>query len=263
MTFELHQFVILFFVGIFAGFMNVMAGGGSMITLPILAAYMPGPMANGTNRVAILLQNCTACGSYYRQKVAEPKLSFTFALCALPGALIGAHFGTKLEGPMFNYVLAGVMIMVLIYMIVSQYRRKKAGHVPNEQPTQDAPPPSRAKKLTGYLLMFIVGLYGGFIQAGVGIVIMASLNGALDMTLVRANIHKVFIIAAYTLVALLVFGLSGDIYWTAGLCLAAGNSIGAIVATRVNLKGGDRFIRVILYLVIIAMAAKLLYENFH
>ena len=274
MTLSILQLFFLFVVGCLAGFMNVMAGGGSMITMPILRFMgMPGPMANGTNRIAILLQNFTACGSYCRQKAAEPKLSLTLGLCAVPGALIGAYFGTKLEGDMFNYVLAGVMVLVLIYMIVTQRQKKRRAKKQAENASAaqasdrsspgvlDVQELSRGKSILGHLLMFGVGLYGGFIQAGVGIIIMTCLNGVLDMSLVRANIHKVFIVGIYTVVALSVFGFTGDIYWTAGICLAVGNSLGAIVGTRVNLSGGDRVVRVILYLVIIGMAAKLIFET--
>ena len=258
MTLDIAHLVILFFVGCLAGFMNVMAGGGSMLAMPVLVFMgIPGPMANGTNRIAILIQNCAATASYARQKVAEPRLSFTLGLCALPGAVVGAYFGTKLDGALFNYVLAGVMVMVLVYMILS-HRRKARLDKKKTADIHDHPRPTRSQNLAGHLLMFGVGLYGGFIQAGVGIIIMASLSGAMGMTLVRANIHKVFIIGLYTLVALAIFSLSNDIYWTAGLCLACGNTLGAIVATRLNLHGGDRLIRAILYLVILAMAANLI-----
>lgn len=322
MTLDIYQLIFLFVIGCLAGFMNVMAGGGSMIAMPILVFMgMSGPMANGTNRIAIILQNLTASTGYYRQKVAEPKLSFTLGLCAVPGAMIGAYFGTKLDGAMFNYVLAGAMVFVLIYMIVSQRLKKRrlkkeraakqSGSVSCRQGFDDQAPDgqasndrastnqafndqafndqaseghsfsnqtphaqildvldvldgqefSRKRTIIGHLLMFAVGFYGGVIQAGVGIVIMACLNGAFGMTLVRANIHKVFIIGFYNLVALAIFGLSGDIYWTAGLCLACGNSLGAIAGTRANLSGGDRVVRIILYLVIVAMAGKLILQN--
>ncbi|MGD9126269.1 MAG: sulfite exporter TauE/SafE family protein [Planctomycetia bacterium] len=264
MTLTIAQLALLFGIGLVAGFLNVMAGGGSMITMPVLVFMgFSGPLANGTNRIAILVQNLAASGGYYRQKAAEPKLSLTLSLCAIPGAVIGAYFGTKLEGALFNYVLAGVMIFVLIYMIFSQ-RQKKRLEKTSDSPTDNLSAPAnltRAQNLAGHLLMFGVGLYGGFIQAGVGILIMACLGSAMGMTLVRANIHKVFIIGFYTLVALTIFGIHGHVYWTAGICLACGNAIGALVATRVNLRGGDRVVRIILYLVILAMAAKLIYVN--
>lgn len=266
MTLDTYQFVLLFFIGCFAGFMNVIAAGGSMISMPALVFMgIPDSTANGTNRIAILIQNITASADYYRQKAAEPKLSFTLGLCSLPGAIIGAYFGTKLKGPLFNYVLAAVMILVLIYMLVSRhYQKRRRQTSSSDSPTLDHFPGqelSRKRNIAGHFLMFFVGLYGGFIQAGVGVVIMACLNSAMGMTLVRANIHKVFIIGFYTLAALAIFGLSGDIYWLAGICLACGNSMGALVGTRVNLRGGDRVVRVILYLVIVIMAGQLILQN--
>ena len=120
---DLWQLILLALIGCLTGFINVMAGGGSLLTMPVMVFMgMPGPLANGTNRVAILAQNITAVAGFFRQGFSDFKLSLSLSLCALPGALIGAYFGTKLQGLWFNRVLAGVMITVMVLMSVKKHR---------------------------------------------------------------------------------------------------------------------------------------------
>ena len=101
------------------------------------------------------------------------------------------------------------------------------------------------------------GFYGGFIQAGVGFILMAVLHGVLGLDLVRVNMHKVFIVGLYTLAALLIFAIKGQVLWSAGLVLAVGNALGGWIATRLALKKGEGLIRWILYVTLLVMAIKL------
>jgi uncharacterized membrane protein YfcA len=229
-----------------------MAGGGSLITLPILVFMgQDGPVANGTNRVAILIQNVVATAGFAEQGLSDFKLSLSLAVCALPGAVLGAYVGTRVGGVWFNRILAGVMLLVLFLMSRKKKRAADPGHEKGGQ--------SRWRRVVpAHLLMATAGFYGGFIQAGVGFILMAVLHGVLGIDLVRVNMHKVFIVGIYTLAALLVFASKSQVLWSAGLVLAAGNALGGWIATRLALKRGERLIRWILYVALVAMAIKLL-----
>ena len=115
--------------------------------------------------------------------------------------------------------------------------------------------------LWGHLCMVAAGFYGGFIQAGVGFILMALLHRVMGLDLVRVNMHKVFIVLVFTSSALITFALSGQVWWIVGLALAAGNATGGWIGTLVAVKKGERWIRVIFYIAISAMAIRLLVMN--
>ncbi len=247
---DLWRELILAVVGVAAGFLNVMAGGGSLLVMPVMVLMgIPGPAANGTTRVAILAQNISATAGFRRKGFSNVRLSLTLAACALPGAIVGAWFGTQLEGVWFNRVLAGVMIGVLVLMAT--------GRKPS--PTSGSPAPtSRRRMIIGHVLMVGAGLYGGFIQAGVGFILMAILHRVMRIDLVRVNMHKVFIVGVYTIAAIAIFAARGSVLWTTGLALAAGMALGGWIGSHVAVGRGERFIRIIFNLALVALAAKLL-----
>ncbi len=248
--FELWQAALLAAAGIVAGFLNVVAGGGSLLTVPILVFMgLPGPVANGTNRIGVLAQNLTAIAAFFRRGFSEFKLSLSLAACSVPGALAGALLGTELEGEWFNRILALVMVGVMLIMHFDKGTRECPG---NYQPTP-------AQLARGHLLMVAVGFWGGFIQIGVGFIIMPVLNRAMGLDLVRTNMHKVFIVAVFTLVALMVFASRVELVWLAGLALAAGNAIGGYLGAHFTVTQGEKLIRLILNLVLIAFIIKLLF----
>jgi uncharacterized membrane protein YfcA len=249
MELELWHAGLLFAVGIVAGFLNVMAGGGSLLTVPVMVFMgLPGPVANGTNRIAILAQNLTAIATFARQGFQDFRLSLSLAACAIPGAVAGAFLGVHLEGIWFNRALALIMLGVLLVM---HFDRGTKERPENYQPT-------RRQLLNGHLLMIGVGFWGGIIQLGIGFIIMPVLNRVMGLDLVRTNMHKVFVIAAYTVVALLIFASQVELVWMVGLALAAGNSIGGYLGARFTIRGGERMIRWVLNIVLIAFILKLL-----
>ena len=250
MEIGLWQAGILAAVGVVAGFLNVMAGGGSLLTVPVLVFMgLPGPVANGTNRIAILAQNLTAIATFFRRGFSDFRLSLSLAACAVPGALAGALVGTRLDGEWFNRILALVMVGVMLLM---HFDRGSTRHAGDHQPTG-------TQLVWGHLLMVAAGFWGGFIQIGVGFIIMPILNRAMGLDLVRTNMHKVFIIAVYTVVALAVFASQVELLWLAGVALAIGNSIGGYLGAHFTISRGERLIRVILNIVLIAFIIKLLF----
>ncbi len=248
--------MVLVAVGCVAGFVNVNAGGGSLLTMPVMVFMgLPGPVANGTNRVAIMAQNIAAVAGFARKGFSEFRVSLSLALCTLPGAAIGAYLGVKLQGVWFNRVLAAVMVAVMIIMAA---KRKNTGAAEGETQTEPEGGASRRRFIVAHLLMVLLGFYGGFIQAGIGFLMMAVLHRVMRLDLVRVNMHKVFIIGVYGVVALGIFAMRGKVLWIPGLCLAVGNSAGGWFGSHFAVKRGEKAIRIVLYVALIAMAAKLL-----
>lgn len=251
---SLPQELVLAGLGVVAGVLNVMAGGGSMLVMPAMVLFgLPGPVANGTNRVAILVQNISAVSGFRRQGMADFRLSLTLSLCALPGAVLGAWIGVRLEGVWFNRVLAAVMIMVMALMA----GERREGSRPA---ARNGGPVSRGRVVAAHVLMAGVGFYGGIIQAGVGFILMAVLYRVLGLDLVRVNMHKVFIIGVYTVPALAVFAAGGHVLWRTGLILAVGNAAGAWLGSHLAVRKGERLIRGVLFAALAVMAVRLLMQ---
>lgn len=251
MDLALWQVGLLIAVGIVGGFLNVMAGGGSLLTVPVMVFLgLPGPVANGTNRIAILAQNITAITTFARRGFNDFRLSLSLAACAVPGAAAGALLGTQLEGVWFNRALALIMVAV---MLIMHFDRGPAEGRAEGQPT-------RKQLIYGHVLMVGAGFWGGFIQLGVGFIIMPILNRVMGLDLVRTNMHKVFIIAVYTVVALAVFASHIELLWAVGLALAVGNSIGGYLGAHFSVTKGEKLIRVVLNLVLLGFIVKLLFD---
>ncbi len=251
---EIHlwQSVLLIITGIVAGFLNVIAGGGSLLSVPMLIFLgIPGAVANGTNRIAILTQNITAVATYYHKGFSDFKLGLSLAVCAVPGAVLGAWMGTKLHGVWFNRVLALIMIAVMVLMSI-----KKKDTAPHPDVDRQISP---RRMIAGHVMMFAAGLYGGFIQIGIGFILMLILHRVLAIDLVRVNMYKVFIVLCYTIVALGVFMSQLQLVWLAGISLAIGNAIGGWLGVHLSIQRGERLIRYVLYAVLIIMIIKLLY----
>ena len=249
MELALWQGLLLVAVGTVGGFLNVMAGGGSLLTVPVMVFLgLPGPVANGTNRIAILAQNVTAVITFARRGFRDFRLSLTLAACALPGAMVGALVGTQLEGEWFNRALAVIMVAV---MLVMHFDRGSKAMPEDYHPT-------RRQMVAGHLMMVAAGFWGGFIQLGVGFILMPILNRVMGFDLVRTNMHKCFIIATYTIAALLVFASQVELLWAVGLALALGNSFGGYLGAHFTITRGESLIRLVLNLVLVLFIIKLL-----
>jgi len=245
---ELWQLALLAATGVAAGFLNVMAGGGSLLSVPIMLFLgLPGPVANGTNRISIIAQNIVAVRTFFRRGFSDFRLSLTLTACAIPGAVLGALVGVQLDGEWFDRILALVMLAVLVTM---QFGGGKRSEAPKEITPR--------RLLAGHILMFFAGCWGGFIQIGVGFILMPIMHRVMGLDLVRTNMHKVFIALSYNLVALAIFASAVSIHWAFGGALAAGNALGGYLGARFAVHGGEVWIRRVLTAVLLVFIAKLL-----
>lgn len=239
--------LILFAIGIFAGFLNVTAGGGSTLTLPALIFLgLDSTLANGTNRVAIFVQNIFAVYSFKKEKYQQFDISLKLSLLTLPGSILGALLAVNLSDALFQKILGIIMIGIIISMILPQKKITTSQHYNKKIP------------VSAYFAMSGIGFYGGFIQVGVGFILMAALQKLMKLNLVYVNMHKVFIVLVYTIPALLIFILTDNVNWGLGFALAAGNAIGGWWAAKFSVKKGEKLIRYVLIVAVLIMSMKLL-----
>lgn len=239
--------LLLFVVGVAAGTLNVIAGGGSFLTLPILMFVgLPAGVANATNRVGILLQNVGAVWSFRRDRVLDLKALMWAAAPSLPGALLGTWLALIVSDHLFKKILA---VLILTLCMWSLWRdRRPAG-------PEDSSP-SRTRRLWMFPAFFAIGVYGGFVQAGVGFLILAVLATA-GFDLVRGNAIKVLTVLCFTVLALAGFAAQGRVDWSLGLVMGIGTFLGGLIGARLTVVKGHRWVRVVVTLTMIAFAIKL------
>lgn len=251
---ELPALALVLAAGVAGGFLNTVAGGGSALTMPVLIFLgLPSGVANGTVRVAIIVQNLTAVAGFRGKGHFEPALAAQLGLPALAGAVVGSRIAVDVPDAVFNAVLAGVMVLVLASIFI---KPKPAGDRAGPGPAVPDGPPAGARRILLMAIFFVIGVYGGFIQAGVGFLIMSSLIFLSGYDLVRINAVKVAVILVYTVAAVTVFLLNGKVEWGPGLTLAAGNAAGAWLGARFSVTGGEKWIRIILVVAVLVMAVR-------
>lgn len=246
MDFEL---LILIIVGFAAGIINTIAGGGSLLTLPLLIFMgLPPAVANGTNRIAILFQTASSVAGFRSKGIHTFPFSIYLGISAFLGSIIGAKIAIDIKGETFNKILAIIMFVVVL-LIVFKPKNSSLGNIVER---------TKGKYLWGSIfIFFFIGIYGGFINAGIGFIMLLILPMINKLSLVKANATKVTVAFIYTTAAVVLFILNDKIDWKLGLTLAVGNSTGAWFASRYSVKKGDGFIRIALMVIVSAMAIKL------
>ncbi len=248
MPMEIHEIAILVGAGLLAGIINTLAGGGSLITLPLLIFMgLPESIANGTNRLSILLGAFSATTGFKSKGVFIFPYGLWLGISAVIGAIIGAKISIDIDGETFKRILAIVMVIVVINIVINPFKKLKPGQEKLSGKSQ----------WIGIITFFFVGIYGGFIQAGVGFIIIATLTGINGLDLVKINSLKVIVVFIYTIAALLVFVIDDKVNYTMGLTLAAGNVVGAWLTSRWSIKAGEKIIKPFLLITVTALAIKL------
>lgn len=221
---ETWEYIILILGGIAAGIINTLAGNGSAITLSLLIfTGLPADIANATNRIGAAAQTITAVSSLRRTK--RTRLLFKdglwFLIPSIIGSVIGALIAVEVDPEALRTIIGGVMMLLLITMITNP---KKWARQTNADKSH--------KTVLNWIMIFLIALYGGFLQMGIGIMLLSVLVLIAQYSLRDANIIKLMIALTFVLPAFVVFILSGEIRWVPGLLLAAGQAIGAFIGAR-------------------------------
>lgn len=240
-------YVALFVTGIVAGTLNVIAGGGSFLTLPVLIfAGLPATVANGTNRVGILFQNASAVQGFHRHQLLDGARATAAAVPAVAGAALGAAAAVWIGDAAFQRILSLLMVAVTLLTLLSPRGGATAA---GREPV----PPTSPWLVLGF---FLVGVYGGFVQAGVGFFILAVTTLA-GLDLVRGNALKVLCVLAFTVMSLAIFWWQGKVEWAPGLALAAGTVLGGQLGVRLTTLKGHRWVRSVVTVTVILFAIRL------
>lgn len=238
---------ILALAAMIAGIVNTMAGGGSLLTLPALMAMgLPPGLANGTNRVGVLVQGLASTATFHRKGVRPYGPMRRILPPMLLGAIAGTALATRLSDQWLRVVF-GVMLAGWAVVLVFQPGR----FLKPEGPPKTAGPGA-------LVLAALVGVYGGFLQAGVGFPLLALLVLVLGHEAVEANAIKVALVLVYTVISLGMFAWAGQVAWREGLALGAGGLLGGWLGTHVQMKGGARLVRWVVVVTVLASGIAML-----
>lgn len=232
-------------VGFAAGFVNTLAGSGSLLTIPLLLWLgMPVHLANGTNRISVLLQNIVAVQAFRQHGTLELKHAHKPTLCAIPGSFVGAWLAAVMDARALTDAFAVLMLLLLPMMLLKPSRW-----------TTHAP---RSFQWWQGVIFFLIGIYGGFIQGGVGIFLLAGLVLGLGTDIVQANGIKNWVVLWFTACSMWIFVRFGQVDWLVGLVLGLGSMPGAFVAAKVAARHGARLVHGIVMVVILFSALDML-----
>ncbi|MFC2100401.1 sulfite exporter TauE/SafE family protein [Bacteroidota bacterium] len=238
----IFEITVLIISGIFVGFINTLAGGGTAISLAVLVMLgLPVNIANGTHRIAAVFQTLTSAATFNKQRVLDVKKGFLLGIPVIIGSVIGARIAVDVNEAFFKKAVAISILIMLIFMIV-----KPAAWIYGK-PQADFSKVS----LKQIIFFFIIGIYGGFIHIGVGYFLLAGIVMVASYDLLKANAIKVFIVLLYLPFALIVFILNDQVNYMFGLVHAIGNVIGAFIGARLAIKGGSKTVRWIMVFITI------------
>lgn len=245
-----EHIILVILAGILCGFINTLAGSGSLISLPILMFIgLPPNMANGTNRVGVFFQNLVTTSTFHRKKLLDIPLGTQVAIPTIAGSILGAFVVLELPDRAVEVVVGVVMFIMLIPMWFKPAQWLEGKNMEG----------IKVNMVLRWTVFFIIGVYGGFIQAGVGIFLLAGLVLNTGCNLVKANAQKAMINLVLTFFAMLVFAYSGQIDWGIGIALALGNAIGGYLGTHWAISWGPAFVRYVVMVVVVAAGTKLLF----
>jgi uncharacterized membrane protein YfcA len=236
-------YVALFAIGFVAAVINVIAAGGSFLTLPLLLFLgFPASVANGTNRVGVLSQNISAAIGFHRHRVLPVNWALQVSVPAVVGAAIGVWAALNVPDFAFRRILSIVMLVMTLGTLL----HKSMKGAPRAEPQR----PGHWTMVVGF---FLTGVYGGFLQAGVGFLLLA-VTSLAGLDLVRGNAVKVFTVMLLTTLSLAVFAGTGHVDWPAGIALGLGNLLGGVVGVRVAVLKGHKWLEHVVTVTVVVFA---------
>jgi len=239
------EIIILIVAGFLLGFINTLAGGGSIVSLSVLMMLgLPAPLANGTNRITIAIQTLTSTASFKQQKVLPLRKAIYLSIPAVIGSLIGSWIAVDINEEIFQKAVGVIMLFMLIFILFKPQKYIYGRAEIMEKPLN--------WKI--YIIFFFIGIYGGFIHMGIGYFLLMGIVLGAGFDLVKANAIKVFIIFIYTPFTLAIFLWNGLVDWKYGLILSIGSVAGAYIASRLAVNKGVEFVKWVIVVVILVTA---------
>ncbi len=239
------EIIILIVAGFFLGFINTLAGGGSIVSLSVLMMLgLPAPLANGTNRITIAIQTLTSAASFKQQKVLPLRKALYLSIPAVFGSLIGSWIAVDINEDVFEKAIGVIMLFMLVFILYKPQKFIYGRAEIVEKPLN--------WKI--YIVFFFIGIYGGFIHMGIGYFLLMGIVLGAGFDLVKANAIKVLIILIYTPFTLAIFLWNGLVDWKYGLILSIGGVVGAFIASRMAVKRGVVFVKWVIVAVILFTA---------
>ena len=247
-NFPLVNLIILVVTGVVAGFINTIAGGGSFLTVPVLIFMgLPPTVANATNRLGIFMQSLTAVKKFHSYGVFRLKFSLIIAIPATLGSILGAYAAMMISEAAFKKYFAAIMVIMTLATFI------KPGKMLAERQIDY----TLGRWAAIWIVFFSIGFYGGFIQAGVGFLILAGML-LTGFDFVVGNATKTFIILIFTFVSLLIFIYCGKVEYLPGLALGVGSMIGASLGSKATVEKGNVFVQRFVVVMVILFAIMLL-----
>lgn len=241
---------LLIVAGFIAGVVNTIAGGGSFLTLPALmwVCGMDAKIANGTNRIAILLSSGSAATTFHRHGHLDKKLTLRLAIPTLLGVPFGALLAIRLPPDAFRPIF-GILFLAMAALLIANPKRL----------TEKSELMPRARYFISPIF-FCIGIYVGFIQAGMGVLLLMSMSLVRSGDLIGANAVKNLIGFTVTFAAMLFYVFYGQVVWLPGLLMAAGNVVGGVLGARLAIRKGNKLVMVLLVVVMVATGLQLLWR---
>ena len=234
MQFDALHLALLVLAGIGAGFINTLAGGGSVFTLPALMLLgMPADIANGTNRIGVLMQSVAGVLGFRRHGKLDQEAMLPILLPTVAGSLVGSLVASYVPAGILKPILLVTMLAMTLLVVLR----------PSTFPASDEQVFTPKQKPTAIGWLFAAGLYGGFVQAGVGFILLTALAGILRYDLVRANALKMACTMVFGLVALLVFIVRDQVLWVPGLVVGVSTIIGVQLSVKFAIGAHHKTLR--------------------
>ena len=233
-----HIAVVLLVSGTLVGIINTLAGGGSIITMTMFMAFgLPIHIANGTNRIVVLLQNLASSITFIRKKSFDLKHGFLLSIPVIIGNIAGSFVASYINDWVFKICFGAILLVIMIYLLLDTRIKLKSGDRLEIKPLH-------------YFWFLLIGFYGGFIYIGIGYLILAISLWLMRMDLVTANAIKGFVILLATPFSLAVFIYMGEVNYLFGIVHGIGNMLGSFLASHYMANWGKNFLKVFIAIIV-------------
>ena len=233
-----HIAIVLLVSGTLVGIINTLAGGGSIITMTMFMAFgLPIQIANGTNRVVVLMQNLAATVTFIRKKSFNINHGLLLSIPVIVGNIAGAFASHLMNDWVFKICFGIILLVIMVYLLFDRHIKLKEGHRFEIKPIH-------------YFWFLLIGFYGGFIYIGIGYLILAIALWLMRMDLVTANAIKGFVILLATPFSLAVFMYMGEVSYLFGIVHGIGNMIGSFLASHYMANWGKNFIKIFIAIIV-------------